>query len=197
MKKKPYTLVLASASPRRHEILDAAGLSHVVRVSHADESSVSYCVGEPEAYVMALARLKGSSIAPAADEIILSADTVVYLPSTGEVLGKPTDYEDAFRMLSALSGSTHQVITGVCLRDFGGQERTFASVTEVEFRPMTKEEIDDYIVSASPYDKAGAYGIQEQACLFVRSIRGEYQNVVGLPITAVYEALLTMEEDRK
>ncbi|MBR5446171.1 MAG: Maf family protein, partial [Clostridia bacterium] len=85
MKTMTYKLVLASASPRRHEILDLAGLPHSIRVSHADESSVSYRVGEPEAYVMALARLKGSVVPPAEGEVVLSADTVVYIPATGEV----------------------------------------------------------------------------------------------------------------
>lgn len=189
-------LVLASGSPRRHEILDTAGLPHTVRVSHADESTVSYCVGKPEAYVMALAELKGSVVPPMDGEIVLSADTVVYIPATGEVLGKPKDHDDAVRMFHLMSGTTHKVITGVCLHDWTGQKKTFAATTEVTFRSLTEDEIEDYIETANPYDKAGAYGIQEKACVFVREIRGEYQNVVGLPVTAVYEALREMEDKR-
>lgn len=189
-------LVLASGSPRRHEILDTAGLTHTVRVSHADESTVSYCVGKPEDYVMALAELKGSVVQPQEGEIVLSADTVVYIPQTGEVLGKPKDHDDAMRMFHLMSGTTHKVITGVCLCDWRGKKITFAATTDVTFRPLDDDEIEHYIETAKPYDKAGAYGIQEEACVFVREIRGEYTNVVGLPITAVYEALRKMEDER-
>jgi len=197
MKSLPYRLVLASASPRRHEILEIAEIPHTVRVSQADESAVSYCVGEPEAYVMALAELKGSAVPPEENEVVLSADTVVYIPQTGEVLGKPKDRADALRMFSLMAGKTHQVITGVSLQSWCGQKRTFAVTTEVTFRPLEQAEIEDYIERAQPYDKAGAYGIQEQACVFVRELRGEYYNVVGLPVTAVYEALREMEKERK
>ncbi len=197
MKALQYKLVLASASPRRHEILDTAGLTHTVRVSHADESAVSYCLGEPEAYVMALAKLKGSVVVPGDGEVVLSADTVVYIPETGEVLGKPKDHDDALRMFHLMSGKVHKVITGVHLTDWLGHTRTFAATTEVEFRSLTEEEMEWYIETASPYDKAGAYGIQEEACVFVRRISGEYLNVVGLPVTAVYEALVSLEEDRE
>ena len=196
MKTMTYKLVLASASPRRHEILDLAGLPHSIRVSHADESSVSYCVGEPEAYVMALARLKGSVVPPAEGELVQSADNVLYIPTNGEVLGKPKDHDDAVRMFRLMSGTTHKVITGVCLTDWTGAEKTFAETTEVTFRTLTDAEIEEYFESSQPYDKAGAYGIQEQACIFVKALKGEYNNVVGLPVTAVYEALMEMEERR-
>lgn len=196
MERKNDKLVLASGSPRRHEILDTAGLAHSVRVSYADESEVSYCVGKPEAYVMALAELKGSVVPPQDGEVVLSADTIVYVPETKEVLGKPKDHDDAVRMFHLMSGKTHKVITGVCLRDWTGQKITFAATTDVTFRPLDEDEIEHYIQTANPYDKAGAYGIQEQACVFVREIRGEYCNVVGLPITAVYEALRKMEDNR-
>lgn len=193
MKQTRYSLVLASGSPRRHEILDMAQIPHTVRVSHADESAVTYCVGKPEAYVMELAELKGSVVPPMEGEVVLSADTVVYVPATEEVLGKPKDHDDAVRMFHMMSGGMHKVITGVCLRDWTGQKKTFAAVTEVVFRDLSEEEIEDYIETARPYDKAGAYGIQEQACVFVKELRGEYFNVVGLPVTAVYEALREME----
>ncbi len=194
MKELSYKLILASASPRRHEILETAGLPHTVRVSHVDESEIAYCVGEPEAYVMALARLKGSAVIPQEGEVVLSADTVVYVPETGEVLGKPKDFDDAMRMFRLMSGSTHKVITGVHIADWLGNTRTFAAVTEVTFRTLSETEIAAYIEQNAPYDKAGAYGIQEEACVFVREIRGEYLNVVGLPVTAVYEALCQWEE---
>lgn len=197
MKQTTYKLVLASGSPRRHEILDLAMMPHTVRVSHADEGSVSYRVGRPEEYVMALAELKGSVVPPETGEVVLSADTVVYIPETGEVLGKPKDHDDAVRMFRLMSGKMHKVITGVCLADWKGQKKCFAETTEVYFRPLTDEEIEEYIEIASPYDKAGAYGIQEQACVFVRELRGEYYNVVGLPVTAVYEALREMEDEHE
>ncbi len=195
MQNQNYNLILASASPRRHEILETAGLPHTVRVSHADESAVSYRVGEPEAYVMALAKLKGSVVPPQEHEVVLSADTVVYIPETGEVLGKPKDKGDAVRMFHLMSGKTHKVITGVHITHWLGHTRTFAETTEVEFRPLTEEEIEHYIESSKPYDKAGAYGIQEEACVFVRRIVGEYMNVVGLPVTAVYEALADLARE--
>ncbi|MBQ8400626.1 MAG: septum formation protein Maf [Clostridia bacterium] len=196
MKQAGYNLVLASGSPRRHEILDLAQIPHTVRVSHADESAVVYCVGKPEEYVMELAELKGSAVPPMEGEVVLSADTVVYVPEYREVLGKPKDHDDAVRMFHMMSGGMHKVITGVSLRDWTGQKMTFAAVTEVVFRALSEEEIEAYIESSEPYDKAGAYGIQEQACVFVKELRGEYFNVVGLPVTAVYEALQKMEESR-
>ena len=196
MKHTTYKLVLASGSPRRHEILDLAGMAHTVRVSHADEGTVSYCVGKPEAYVMTLAELKGSVVPPMDGEVVLSADTVVYIPETGEVLGKPKDHDDAVRMFRLMSGKMHKVITGVCLKDWTGQMKCFAGTTEVYFRELDEEEIEDYIETSQPYDKAGAYGIQEQACVFVKELRGEYYNVVGLPVTAVYEALREMEANQ-
>lgn len=196
MNAMTYRLVLASGSPRRHEILDLARIPHTIRVSHADESAVSYRVGEPEAYVMALARLKGSAVPPENGEVVLSADTVVYIPQTGEVLGKPMDHDDAVRMFRLMSGRTHKVITGVCLTDWTGGEKCFAETTEVTFRTLTEDEIEEYIEIAQPYDKAGAYGIQEEACVFVKELKGEYYNVVGLPVTAVYEALREMEAER-
>ena len=144
MKQTRYSLVLASGSPRRHEILDMAQIPHTIRVSHADESTVTYCVGKPEAYVMELAELKGSVVPPEAGEVVLSADTVVYIPETGEVLGKPKDHDDAVRMFHLMSGGMHKVITGVCLRDWTGQKKCFAETTEVHFRKLDEEEIEEY-----------------------------------------------------
>ena len=186
-------IVLASASPRRHELLLQAGIAHVVRPTDCDESETAYRMGEPEAYVMELARRKGEAYRlqeHEAGEIVLSADTVVYLPHTQEILGKPHDRDRAIAMLESLSGRVHQVITGVCLRDNGGIFAHFADVTEVEFYPLPLAEIECYVDTARPFDKAGAYGIQELACRFVRAIRGDYPNVVGLPVSRIYWALM-------
>lgn len=182
-------LILASASPRRHEILEIAGIAHVVRPGDCDESSVSYRVGEPEAYVTELAQRKGAACPLHADELCLSADTVVYLPHTKEILGKPHNRERAVEMLTALSGQTHRVITGVCLRDTDAVRAVFSVSTDVTFYPLDADDIADYVDTARPFDKAGAYGIQEQACRFVREIHGDYWNIVGLPISRVWQEL--------
>ena len=183
-------IILASASPRRHEILVQAGIAHTVRTADCDESATAYRPGEPEAYVMELARRKGEACPAGDGEIVLSADTVVYLPHTQSILGKPHTRVRAIEMLESLSGRVHQVITGVCLRDAGGIFAHFADVTDVAFYPLSRREIEDYVDAAQPFDKAGAYGIQERACRFVRSISGDYLNVVGLPVARVYHALL-------
>ena len=182
-------VILASASPRRHEILAQAGIAHTVRPTDCDEGETAYRLGKPEAYVMELARRKGEACPADDGEIVLSADTVVYLPHTQSILGKPHTRERAIGMLESLSGRTHQVITGVCLRDAGGVFAHFADVTDVTFYPLSRSEIEDYVDTARPFDKAGAYGIQERACRFVRSISGDYLNVVGLPVARVYWAL--------
>ena len=187
-------LILASQSPRRHEILATAGLSHRVLTAQADEKAVPFHPGRPEEYVTAISRLKNDAVAAAyPDEcggrVILSADTIVYAPETDEVLGKPKDKSDAVRMLTGLSGRTHKVITGVTLRYPGGEARSFAEVTEVTFRRLSAEEIEEYCATDEPYDKAGAYGIQGRACVFVEGIRGDYFNVVGLPVCRVYAEL--------
>ena len=182
-------LILASASPRRHEILSLAGLDHEIRPSDADESSVQYLPHHPEEYVTALARCKAEAVPANAEEIILSADTIVYVPETDEILGKPKNRDDAFRMLSLLSGNTHKVITGVCLADNSGILDGFAVISDVHFRELSDEEIFSYIDRCKPFDKAGAYGIQEGACHFVDSTSGDYYNIVGLPISPVYTKL--------
>ena len=190
-----YGLILASGSPRRHEILNQAGLFHRVLTAPADESAVPFPAGHPEQYVMALAELKNRAVAraypdEAANNVILSADTVVWSPEWGLPLGKPKDRDDAVRMLEALSGKSHEVITGVMLRDGrSGRESLFSETTEVFFRELGREEILRYADSGDPMDKAGAYGIQSGACVFVRGIRGDYFNVVGLPVCRVSEEL--------
>jgi septum formation protein len=173
-------LVLASASPRRQELLRTAGISFTVRPAAIDERVLP---GEnPEAYVSRLAAAKARGCwLPG--EVTLGADTVVTLD--GLLLGKPSDAADARRMLRLLSGRTHQVLTGVCLYD-GSETRSAVEITEVEFLDLSDEEIEQYVAGGEPLDKAGAYGIQGEASKFVKRVNGCYFNVVGLPLARVY-----------
>jgi septum formation protein len=174
-------LILASASPRRAELLRAAGISFTVRVADIDET---WRPGEsPRDYVLRLAREKAAAVAQG-DELALGADTVVVIG--GEVAGKPKDEADAERMLRALGGQWHEVLTGVCLLR-GSESRADVATTRVKFAPLSDEEIQWYIASGEPADKAGAYAIQGLASLFVERIEGNYSNVVGLPVQMVYQ----------
>lgn len=142
----------------------------------------------PANYVSLLAKRKGEAVAALyrKEDYILSADTVVALD--GEIFGKPRDFEEAFSMLARFSGNTHEVYTAFSIIH-GGKCYTEAVATEVVFRPLSDQEITYYINTEKPYDKAGAYGIQEMAGIFVTAIHGSFDNVVGLPLTAVEEAL--------
>lgn len=189
------TIYLASASPRRREILETAGFSPVIIKADADESVIEYIPGQPEMYVQKLARLKNDSAVHDNPElkngIILTADTVVVDDYMLPPLGKPKDHDDAVRMLRSLSGRSHFVMTGVMLRDIeSGKSAAFSVSTSVHFRSLSDEEIENYCSGNEPYDKAGGYGIQGKACVFVSSIEGDYFNVVGLPVCRVYEELL-------
>lgn len=178
-------LVLASKSPRRSEILKNAGFDFVIRTADADETIAEGT--NPEDAVVMLAARKAMAVERAKDEVVLGADTIVVLDD--KILGKPKDREDAFNMLRSLSGRVHSVFTGVCaISDKGSM--TFAEETKVEFYPLTDEEINTYIDSNDCYDKAGAYGIQGLASKFIRGIKGDYFNVVGLPISSVYKKIL-------
>ncbi len=179
-------LVLASKSPRRSEILKNAGIDFTVRVADADETIPEGT--KPSDAVVFLAARKAMAVERADDEIILGADTVVVLDD--KILGKPKDREDAFNMLKSLSGRVHSVFTGVCAIG-NGISMTFSEETKVEFLPLTDEEIDSYIDTNEPYDKAGAYGIQGLASKFICGIQGDYFNVVGLPISRIYEKIIT------
>ena len=188
-------IILASASPRRHEILCTAGIEHEVVTSSADESSVRFVPGEPERYVTEIASLKNDAVCRILTEpaVVISADTVVYLDGLPHPLGKPKDDEDARRMLRLLSGTTHRVITGVAVREFRCRDNgtvVFAESTDVVFRHLEPFEIEEYVRSGEPRDKAGAYAIQERAAPFVERINGDFFNVVGLPICHVTEILL-------
>ncbi len=180
-------LVLASRSPRRRELLTCAGIPFLVRPADVDES---WLEGEaPTAHVERLARQKARAVSATPDEIVLGADTVVVLD--GAILGKPADEADAVRMLRRLSGREHQVLTGVCLKR-GPVELVASETTTVRFSTLREEEIEAYVASGEPMDKAGAYAIQGLASKFVERIEGCYFNVVGLPVARVYRMLKSL-----
>jgi len=191
------SIILASASPRRHEILSLAGIDHRVITSDADEGSVPFTVGKPGEYTIATASLKNDAVYEVvkdADEhknsLVVSADTIVYMDGAPSPLGKPKDRADAVRMLSQLSGNSHSVVTGVVIRDvITGKKSEFSVSTRVYFRKLSSDEILRYVDSGDSMDKAGAYGIQGGACSFVSRIDGDYFNVVGLPICALVQEL--------
>jgi septum formation protein len=170
-------LILASQSPRRAEILKQAGFDFVIRPAAVDETPLAD--ESPQAHVERLARAKALAVEAGADDIVLGADTIVVID--GCILGKPADAADAARMLQALSGRQHEVITGVCLRRRSGLE-CGSTVTRVWFAPLSPEEIAAYVASGEPMDKAGAYAIQGLASSYITRIEGSYANVVGLPI---------------
>lgn len=182
-------MILASASPRRAELLRAARIEFDVIRADVDESVLP---GEsPEQHVRRLAEAKARAVlARSPDRPVLGADTVVVVD--GEILGKPSDNVDARRMLRLLSGRQHVVMTGVCLlRPDGPSEAghyvpVAVAATMVEFAPLSDVEIDWYAASGEPADKAGAYGVQGLASRFVTRIDGSYSNVVGLPVAVVY-----------
>lgn len=173
-------LILASASPRRAELLRAAGINFTVRAADVDETIQP---GEsPHDYVLRLSREKALAVARG-DELTLGADTTVVI--NGEIAGKPVDDEDARRMLRALSGQWHEVLTGVTLAR-ADQVLSDVVSTLVKFAEMSEAEVDWYVITGEPMDKAGAYAIQGHAALFVERIEGSYSNVVGLPVQMVY-----------
>lgn len=171
------TIILASQSPRRKELMGLLRLPFAVRVADIDETMDPAKPVFQE--VARVSRLKAYAVAPAPQELVIAADTVVVCD--GCVLGKPKDEEDAFRMLSMLSGRTHQVMTGMTV--LAGQRCVSCTeVTDVHFRELSEAEIRSYIATKEPMDKAGSYGIQGGAALFVRGLEGDYFNVVGLPV---------------
>ena len=180
-------IVLASGSPRRGEILTNAGIPFVREVpSDIDETPRP---GEPPRdYVVRLAREKAEFVEVNASRIVLGADTTVVVEGT--ILGKPSSPADAARMLRLLSGRSHEVITGICLRSVRGLV-TDAAITRVWFTALSDSEIEAYAHSGEPMDKAGAYGIQGLASKFVERIDGCYFNVMGLPVALVYAHLRT------
>jgi septum formation protein len=175
--------VLASASPRRRDLLTAAGFEFTVEPADVDETVRD---GEPaEHYVRRLAEAKAMAVVGRVTLPVLAADTIVVVD--GHILGKPRDASDAGRMLRRLSGRPHDVMTGVSLaRPSYPQCDTYVATTAVEFAAMSDDEIDWYVRSGEPMDKAGAYAIQGLASRFVTRIAGSYSNVVGLPVSLVY-----------
>jgi septum formation protein len=184
----PRPLILASQSPRRRELLATAGIPFTVRAREVEEIRSP---GEPpEAYARRLARAKAEAAWEDRAEIVLGADTIVVLDQ--EVLEKPRDAADARAMLRRLAGREHTVVTGICLRHPGGAH-VDSSATRVRFAPLTDTEIDAYVASGEPMDKAGAYAIQGLASKFVERVEGCYFNVIGLPLSQVYRYLKSLK----
>ncbi|OQY12656.1 MAG: septum formation inhibitor Maf [Desulfobacteraceae bacterium 4572_187] len=181
-------LILASKSPRRSYLLDQAGLTFTVIPSSFDENSVS--LSTPEAYVKTLAEAKATDVSKAYPESwVIGADTIVVI--NGTMLGKPDSKEQARAMLKRLSGKTHQVYTGYCICCLD-RKRVFLNCvkTDVLFKNLSDNEIEWYINTSEPFDKAGAYAIQGLGTFIVKSIKGSYTNVVGLPVCEVIEFLI-------
>lgn len=182
MKRK---LILGSSSPRRQELLQQVHIPYTIRKPNVNESQITE--KDPYKKVAQLAKLKGENIEiQNSDEIILSADTVVSFQN--RIFEKPKDKEEAFKMISDLSGNIHDVYSGFTIRSAEHVE-TFVEKTVVEFWPLSTQEIEWYVSTSDPYDKAGAYGIQSIGAMFVKQIKGDYYNVVGLPISRVVREL--------
>lgn len=183
-------LILASSSPRRRELLGAAGYVFDVFSPEIDETPWP---GEAaEAHVLRMAREKAAAIAGSwPNHLVLAADTIVVLE--GSILGKPASAQQAEGMLCSLSGRGHQVMTAVSIQ-LGSCQKEVLCVSDVTFRELSQEDIRRYVASGEPMDKAGAYGIQGSAAGFVREIRGSYTNIVGLPLAEVIEALGEMDQ---
>lgn len=181
-------LILASASPRRKELLEKTGMKFDIIPAKGEEVITKML---PWEVVKELSFQKAKEIADLQTEecIVIGSDTIV--AKGEEIMGKPKDEKDAFRMLSEIAGDVHQVYTGVTLIRTGEKEKiiTFAEKTEVYIYPMSDEEIDAYIATKDPMDKAGAYGIQGDFAIHVKGLEGDYYNVVGLPIGKVYQEL--------
>ena len=173
-------LILASASPRRQELLKLFGLPFTVRAADIDETMDLSL--PPYDEVARVSRMKALAVAREDDDVVIAADTIVVCEGT--VLGKPKDEADAFSMLRLLSGRDHQVMTG-CTVLRGEQVQSFTEVTDIHFRELSDREIARYVASGEPMDKAGSYGIQGGAALFCTHMVGDYYNVMGLPVCAL------------
>lgn len=179
-------IILASQSPRRKQLLEWAEIDFEIMVAQTDESFPEGI--SPEEAALHIAREKAEAVAmKVTGKTVIAADTIVVMGN--RIIGKPRDREDAIQILSELSGRKHQVITGVCI--LKGEERTlFADITEVEFHPLTQEQISFYVDKYQPFDKAGAYAIQEWiGVVGIKSIHGDFYNVMGLPVSRVTQAL--------
>ena len=189
MARKTDPIILASQSPRRKYLLEQAGLSFEVRPSKFDESTVP--IELPNEYARKLAEAKALDIAQTAPNAwVIGADTIVLINST--ILGKPNSVDEARSMLTQMSGQTHQVLTGYAIVHLANKKmHTDTVTTEVVFKSLSDQEIEWYINTHEPFDKAGAYAIQGLGTFLVRKINGSYTNVVGLPVCEVIEYLIT------
>lgn len=193
-----YQVVLASASPRRRELLAQLGIKADIRPSHVEEEIRAK---KPEQIVMELSWQKAEDVAAGcpAGTIVIGADTVVAVRN--EILGKPGTPIRAYEMIEMLQGTSHQVYTGVtvllCLGGGKNHGITFAERTDVHVYPMTIEEIRAYATCGEPLDKAGAYGIQGRFAAYIKGIDGDYSNVVGLPLGRLYQEVKRLLEDRE
>ena len=177
-------LILASQSPRRKELLKLFHIPFSVCAADIDETMDP--AKDPAQEVARVSRAKAEAIPRGADDVVIAADTIVVLQ--GRVLGKPADAADAAAILTALSGRDHQVMTGVAvLRGNTGLSHT--EITDIHFRPLSQKEIDAYVRTGEPMDKAGAYGIQGGAALFAEKMHGDYYNVMGLPVCRLWQML--------
>lgn len=178
-------IILASNSPRRKELLEQVGIEFEVMSSDVDEITDKTA---PADVVMDLSRIKAEAVARNnKGVVVLAADTVVAY--NGQILGKPKDEADAFKMLKLLSGKAHQVFTGVTIVDEAGESNSFFESTDVLMYENSDELIKKYIATGEPMDKAGAYGIQGKGAVLVKEIKGDYNNVVGLPLSRVCKEL--------
>ena len=177
-------LILASQSPRRKELLGLLGIPFIIQVSQADETMEPGKA--PDQQVAEVSRRKAQATLAEPEDVVIAADTIVVCD--GQILGKPRNAQDACRMLSMLSGRTHQVMTGMTVR-YQDRYISCTEVTQVTFRALTEREILRYVQTGEPMDKAGAYGIQGGAAIFVESLQGDYYNVVGLPVCRLVQLL--------
>jgi septum formation protein len=177
-------LVLASASPRRKELLGLFHIPFEIRVADIDETMDPAKSAFEE--VARVSRMKAAATPREKDDVVVAADTIVVCE--GRVLGKPHSEAEAVQMLQLLSGRDHQVMTGVTVLH-SGKEAVFTEVTDIHFRPLSQKEIEAYVATGEPMDKAGSYGIQGGAALFAEKMVGDYYNVMGLPVCRLWQAL--------
>lgn len=182
-----YQIILASQSPRRHQMLRELGVSFEIKTREVDEIYPEGLRPEEVPLYLAELKLKAFEKDMESNQLVITADTIVCVDDW--ILGKPVDRADAFNMLKALSGRSHQVISGVCLQSVE-KKVSFSTITHVHFKVLSDEEINYYIENYKPFDKAGAYGIQEWiGFIGIDGIEGSYFNVVGLPIQRLYQEL--------
>ena len=183
-------LILASQSPRRKELLSLFGLPFTVCVADIDETMDP---GKPACEEVArVSRCKALAVPREKEDVVIAADTIVVCQ--GQVLGKPRSEQQAYEMLSLLSGRDHQVMTGVTVLR-GAKEEVFTEITDLHFRPLSHREIENYIRTGEPMDKAGSYGIQGGAAMFCEKMSGDYYNVMGLPVCRLGQVLKRLAPD--